>query len=212
MGLLLGSCAMYIANVGIVVRVLYNMPVAKPYKPSSLDAAQFRRVVSIHVAAIGTANAAVRLPVGLLSDYLVRVHRLDRCWLLLVTAGWLACAHLLASSVQNPLALVAVSAMEGIGRGSTSTLGPSIVSAFWGSRQLSRNWVLMLWGITVGTMVLNSTFGIIFDEYTNRLGGCIGSQCYGDVFVISAVACALATLVIAMRLKYPRRRITESFA
>ncbi|RKP08452.1 major facilitator superfamily domain-containing protein [Thamnocephalis sphaerospora] len=202
--LLNGSCQMYIANVGTIVQLLYNGSLEKQPDTPPPDSAQLQHAIGIHVATIGATNATTRLLVGFISDYLMRSHQLNRCWLLLATAIWLISAQLLAYSVQDPLTLVAVSAMVGVGLGSAATLAPAITNERWGSSQFARNWGLMFWGITAVTTALGSMFGALFDARRSLPGGCIGSQCYRNAFLITAAGCTLGMLALGTHLTFRR--------
>lgn len=196
--LVTGPAEAFLNNFGTVIFSL--QPAFSPIPPSNSPA------TNISIVAISSTIA--RLLTGWLSDLFAPQPQppslqkdarftLSRIVFLLASAILLALSQLLlASSLiqHHPALFPAVSALAGLGYGTTFSITPIIVSIVWGVQNFGTNWGIVAIVPAGGAAVWGALYSAVYQRGVapgdGSEGMCYGYACYGATFS-GMVVCSL---------------------
>lgn len=187
--LVTGPAEAYINNFGTILSTLYP--------PSSLIPSFNSPATNVSIVAISSTIA--RLLTGSLSDLLAPPSNpnnntrftLSRLGFLLASALFLAFSQILlaTSLIQHyPSFFPLVSALAGLGYGTTFSITPIIISVVWGVQNFGTNWGIVATVPAGGAAVWAAVYSAVYqravipgdDDRTH--GFCYGYACYGATF------------------------------
>lgn len=154
------------------------------------------------------------MPIGVGSDFLVKVLKASRVWCLVIASFIFCIAQVFALNVANPHLLVFVSGLSGLGYGFLFGGFPSIVAETFGIHGLSQNWGFMTLSPVISGNVFNLFYGVVFDSHSivgpNGERSCPdGLLCYWAAYLVTLGACGLGfvvTLLVIRHQYYQRLR------
>jgi len=197
----LGSSEMVISNAGSIVLSL-------PPSVSVLDSPTV--VTAQQVRLLSFSNTVSRLLIGSIADWMSPIGRqsredtdepnvrrrkfTSRVMLLAVFSITLSAAFAYgAGGVKSRSQMWPLSVGVGISYGAIFTLVPSIVSVFWGSTNVARNFGLITYSPFLFTPVFSYLYAFL--SASNADGSnCYGTQCTQTTFIVSSGATATAML------------------
>jgi MFS family permease len=188
-----GCGLMYINNVGSMASTLF------PNSPGDVQRAR-----NLHVATFSISSFSARLAFGMLSDW--TGGGLSRLVWMATTALGMMTGMLGAAMTTEHIELLPWTIVVGLSYGGVFTLTPTIVSEWWGSKNIGRNWGWMAWAPAMGGLLFNSLFGYVFDlnSPTNpkdptRPRRCKdGNACYMQALFLASSLCILALACIVL--------------
>lgn len=141
-------------------------------------------------------------PLGVGSDFLIKVLHANRVWCLVAASILFALAQLSAVLITNPNFLGLVSGFSGIAYGFLFGVFPSIVAETFGINGLSQNWGILTLAPAVSGNVFNLLYGRIYDSHSivNPGGQRVcnnGLDCYRASY-LATLAASLVGLVLAL--------------
>lgn len=138
----------------------------------------------------------ITAPLGVGSDFLVKVLKASRGWCLVIASFVFFIAQVCALNVENPHFLGFVSGLSGLGYGFLFGVFPSIVAETFGIRGLSQNWGFMTLSPVISGNVFNLFYGTVFDSHKAEGKQCYdGLECYKDAYFVTLGACVLGFFV-----------------
>ena len=159
---------------------LYVIGVASNLGTALLNMSALEAATAVSVVAV--ANILGRLIIGMLSDYLPRIRliTLDQCLSL-------AAMVILTVLPLNPMLFFAAMALVSFSFGGTLTIYPSIISDFFGIKNLAKNYGLLYLGFGIGSL-FGYIVAFIFGSYT------LTFTLMGGLLVVAIVASLMVKL------------------
>ena len=161
-----------------------------------------------------------RLLSGPQSDYLVRVLRSQRHWIVILGTSLMLAGHLLNTMPllqithnlhKANIILLAVSCLIGYAYGFSFASFPAIVADLFNMKNYSFIWGVMYTSTTFGLTLMTKLFGAVYDWQSNDwdadLGKYVcakGSGCYRLTFEITSGLCVLVIVLMLGYIRYSR--------
>ncbi|RKP08453.1 hypothetical protein THASP1DRAFT_23568, partial [Thamnocephalis sphaerospora] len=181
-GLVTGVDLMYVNNIGLLVQQLWpGVRGASGVISSGLD-----DHITLHVSVLSFSSCIAGLLVGYASDYAKRKANIERIHFFTVAAALQGIAQVGGYYAETLEELLPVTFLSGFASGIVFTLNSVVVSDYWGTENCGRNIGLIGWAVAFGSQIFGSLFGVIYDMREGQAGGCMGRECYRDVFPLSA--------------------------
>ena len=199
--LVTGPAEAFINNFGTIISALYPPFFLIPPSNSS----------ATNISIIAVSSTIARLLTGWLSDLLAPQPQpphlqnhprftLSRLAFLLASAILLALSELLLASsliLHHPALFSAVSALAGLGYGTTFSITPIIISVVWGVQNFGTNWGIVALVPAGGAAVWGAIYSAVYQHGVapgeGSEGFCYGYECYGATFC-GMVACSIIGL------------------
>ena len=145
-----------------------------------------------------------KLTVGTLSD--LTLSKVPRITYLLIcnatqTVFLILCIFFVNDVILFLFATIAVS----IAVGGAWSLNPAMLGDMFGTRYFGRNWGWLILGLSVGGLVLQAAYGVLYDAQVNTNKQCYGKHCFFWSFII-AVILSLVSVLLNSRLLYVKLR------
>ncbi|KAG8803562.1 putative monocarboxylate transporter mch1 [Serendipita sp. 399] len=230
--LLLGSCEMFMANVGtMVLGVPVNRDEATTGGGYSFGS-MIRRLGggvggggggAAQVRLLSFSNTCARLFVGPLADYLApaplahphggihfpRKRYTTRILFLSVSCGLMVAAFCwMAAGVISQEDIYFVSIATGVAYGVTFTVTPSMVAAFWLGPSAGRNYGIVTYAPFIGTPIFSYLYAWISSSHQiDENTVCTGTRCWRTTFWITTVTSSVALILSLILARRRRDRI-----
>lgn len=212
-----GLGQMYIYSIGYVLKAVHYA-YSKDKNATSVPSLQGLQV--LHVSLIAIFSFMGRLLSGPQSDYLVRVLRSQRHWIVILGTSLMLAGHLLntipllqiTSNLHKAnIILLAVSCLIGYAYGFSFASFPGIVADLFNMDNYSLIWGVMYTSTMFGLTLMTKLFGAVYDWQSNDwdadLGKYVcakGSGCYRLTFEITSGLCLLVILLMLGYIRYSR--------
>ncbi|KAG9057797.1 putative monocarboxylate transporter mch1 [Serendipita sp. 407] len=219
--LLLGSCEMFMANVGTMV---LGVPASRNEATTGAGfSAGGTGGGAAQVRLLSFSNTCARLFVGPLADYLApaplvhphsgihfpRKRYISRlaflsaaCVLMIAAFFWMA------AGVISQTDIYFVSIATGVAYGASFTVTPSIVAALWLGPSAGRNFGIVTYAPFVGTPLFSILYATISSSHQQEDGSvCTGTRCWRTTFWITTVTSGLGLILSLILLRRRRDRI-----
>lgn len=212
-----GLGQMYIYSVGYVLKAVHYA-YSKDEDATSVPSLQNLQV--LHVSLIAIFSFVGRLLSGPQSDYLVRVLRSQRHWIVILGTSLMLAGHLLNTMPllqithnlhKANIILLAVSCLIGYAYGFSFASFPAIVADLFNMKNYSFIWGVMYTSTTFGLTLMTKLFGAVYDWQSNDwdadLGKYVcakGSGCYRLTFEITSGLCVLVIVLMLGYIRYSR--------
>lgn len=186
--LVTGTGETFINNLGTIISTLY---------PSTTLAIPPSNSAATNVAIVAISSTAARLLTGFFSDLFAptashepssKSFTLSRLAFLLASALLSAVSQLLLASTlvqHHPALFPLVSALAGLGYGTTFTIAPIIISVVWGVQNFGTNYGIICVVPAAGAAVWSAVYSAVYQRgvatgIEDNL--CYGYSCYGATF------------------------------
>lgn len=149
------------------------------------------------VALVSVANCLGRLLTGIASDKLISDGGIPRPTLLCVSASLASLSMLVLYSTGTSVHLGLLGViLAGASYGMLWTLIPTLVADFFGLARIGSNYMLCLPAVVLGSVFFSTLLAsaVYANAPTDHHDECVGTACFAITFLVTALACALATL------------------
>lgn len=212
-----GLGQMYIYSVGYVLKAVHY---AYSKEETATSDPSLQSLQVLHVSLIAIFSFVGRLLSGPQSDYLVRVLKSQRHWIVILGTSLMLAGHLLNTmpllQITNDLhkaniILLVVSCLIGYAYGFSFASFPAIVADLFNMKNYSFIWGVMYTSTTFGLTLMTKLFGAVYDWQSNdwdaELGKYVcakGSGCYRLTFEITSGLCVLVIVLMLGYIRYSR--------
>ena len=212
-----GLGQMYIYSVGYVLKAVHY---AYSKEETATSDPSLQSLQVLHVSLIAIFSFVGRLLSGPQSDYLVRVLKSQRHWIVILGTSLMLAGHLLNTmpllQITNDLhkaniILLVVSCLIGYAYGFSFASFPAIVADLFNMKNYSFIWGVMYTSTTFGLTLMTKVFGAVYDWQSNdwdaELGKYVcakGSGCYRLTFEITSGLCVLVIVLMLGYIRYSR--------
>lgn len=146
-------------------------------------------------------------PLGVGSDFLVKVLHASRVWCLVVASFIFFIAQLCALNIANPQFLGLVSGLSGLGYGFLFGVFPSIVAETFGIHGLSQNWGFMTLSPVISGNIFNLFYGTVLDSHSivspeGERSCPDGLDCYKNAYFVTLGACGIGLIVTLSTIRH----------
>ncbi|KAG9294066.1 hypothetical protein G9A89_001307 [Geosiphon pyriformis] len=191
-----GAGLMYINNVGSMVQLLFKATSHSNNDPSNLDETRqkLQSLQNLHVSLISIFSCIGRIAAGFISDITKNAFQMRRLWYLMFASIFIFTGQLIVSYFVVDLNRLWISsALIGFGYGNIFSIGPTIISEWFGLRRFGLNWGLISCSTAIGGQILSILYGFNRDSQKNT---CHGANCYNQVFWVTSAGCFMCTLLL----------------
>lgn len=217
-----GFGQMYIYSIGYVLKAVHY---AYSKNQPALDLPSLESLQVLHVSLVAIFSFVGRLLSGPQSDYLVRVLRSQRHWIVVFGTVLMLIGHLLStiplllltnSLKKANVVLLVVSCIVGYAYGFTFASYPAIVADLFNMKNYSFTWGVMYTSTTFGLTLMTKLFGAVYDHQSDDWDSHLekyvcakGSGCYRLTFEITSGMCALVIAMVLGYLRYSTRQANK---
>ena len=171
------------------------------------------------VVVLSLTNTLARLGVGALTDR-VSPRLIGRPTVLALAAAMMAAVWLWASAGMSTAAdLVWMSALTGLGYGTSFILVPTCLSVRYGASSMARSasshaadradaadYGIIAYFAAVGASIYTLLYGVVADAHSSTPLDCVGRACFALTFQLSAAGGALAAIICLVLARRPHWR------